>query len=120
MKTRVLSVVLSYLIVATASFGVEVIVESARQIPIVKDVDVVVIGGASAAVEAAVAASESGANVFLLAPRPYLGDDICGSMHLGSKRMKTRTRKSPGKFLRRPRKPSSPSRAWAAIRTRLI
>ena len=60
----------------------EVIVESPRQIPVVKDVDVVVVGGASAAVEAAVAAAESGAKVFLLAPRPYLGDDICGTMHL--------------------------------------
>lgn len=59
-----------------------VIAESARQIPILYDVDVVVVGGSSGAVSAAVAAAQNGARVFLAAPRPYLGEDICGTYRL--------------------------------------
>ena len=54
-----------------------VLMEPARQIPVVYQVDVVVVGGSSAAVAAACAAAEQQAKVFLMAPRPYLGDDIC-------------------------------------------
>ena len=56
--------------------------EPARQIPILYDVDVVVVGGTSGAVAAAVAAAAEGAKVFLAAPRPYLGEDICGTYRL--------------------------------------
>ena len=42
--------------------------ESAREIPIAYDVDVVVVGGSTGAVSAAVAAAEAGAKVFLAAP----------------------------------------------------
>lgn len=56
--------------------------ESARDIPIAYDVDVVVVGGSSAAVAAAVAAAEDGAKVFLAAPRPYLGEDLCATYRL--------------------------------------
>jgi flavin-dependent dehydrogenase len=63
---------------ATAHAGTE----SARQIPVLYDVDVLVVGGASGAVTAAVAAAREGATVFLAAPRPYLGDDICGTYRL--------------------------------------
>ena len=52
------------------------------QIPVLYDVDVVVVGGTSAAVAAATAAAEDGATVFLAAPRPYLGEDICGTYRL--------------------------------------
>jgi hypothetical protein len=70
---------------ATTGAGVpdgEVVVESARQIPVLYDVDVLVVGGTSGAVTAAVAAAENGATVFLAAPRPYLGEDICGTYRL--------------------------------------
>ncbi len=53
--------------------------ESSRQIPVIADVDLVVIGGSSRAVAAAVAAARTGCKVFLVAYMPYLGDDICGS-----------------------------------------
>lgn len=53
--------------------------ESARKIPIISDADIVVIGGSSRAVAAAVAAARTGSKVFLAAPLSYLGDDICGS-----------------------------------------
>jgi flavin-dependent dehydrogenase len=59
-----------------------VVAESAREIPVLYDVDVVVVGGGAGAVSAAVAAAENGARVFLAAPRPYLGEDLCGTYRL--------------------------------------
>ena len=59
-----------------------VVGESARAIPVAYDVDVVVVGGSSGAVSAAVAAAEKGAKVFLAAPRPYLGEDMCATLRL--------------------------------------
>jgi len=56
--------------------------QSAREIPLLYDVDVVVVGGTSGAVTAAVAAAQEGASVFLAAPRTYLGEDICGTYRL--------------------------------------
>ena len=58
------------------------VVEPADSIPVIQDVDVVVVGGASGGVEAALAAAKSGAKVFLVAPRPYLGEDICATYRL--------------------------------------
>ena len=60
----------------------ERVAESARDIPIAYDVDVVVAGGSSGAVAAAVEAAKAGAKVFVAAPRPYLGEDLCGTMRL--------------------------------------
>ncbi len=57
-------------------------VEPAGTIPVLAEVDVVVVGGASGGVEAALAAAKNGATVFLVAPRPYLGEDICGTYRL--------------------------------------
>jgi flavin-dependent dehydrogenase len=54
------------------------VLESAREIPVVADVDVVVVGGGSGGVAAAAEAAKSGAKVFLAAPRMYLGEDLCG------------------------------------------
>src|SRR5690606_38621449 len=53
--------------------------QSGRAIPIVYDVDVIVIGGATSAISAAVAASQNLARVCLITNLPYLGDDICGT-----------------------------------------
>ena len=53
--------------------------ETSRDIPFLEETDVIVVGGSSGAVAAAVAARRAGSNVFLIAPLPYLGDDICGS-----------------------------------------
>jgi len=55
---------------------------SARRIPVAYDVDVVVVGGTSGGVAAAVEAAEKGAKVFLAAQRPYLGSDLCGTYRL--------------------------------------
>jgi len=62
--------------------GAAVVTESARRIPVACDVDVVVVGGSTAGVEAAVAAAQAGATVFLAAPRPYLGEDLCATKRL--------------------------------------
>jgi flavin-dependent dehydrogenase len=59
-----------------------VVDELAKAIPVVHDVDVVVVGGSSAGVAAAVAAARAGASVFVAAPRPYLGEDLCASYRL--------------------------------------
>jgi len=56
--------------------------QSERRIPVAYDVDVVVVGGTSAAVAAATAAAKQGVSVFLAAPQPYLGEDICGTYSL--------------------------------------
>lgn len=56
--------------------------ESPKEIPVASDVDVVVVGGSSGAVAAACEAAKQGSRVFLLAPRPYLGTDICSTLRL--------------------------------------
>lgn len=56
--------------------------QSGRQIPVAQSVDVVVIGGTSAAVSAAVSAANKGADVYLVAPKPYLGEDLCATLRL--------------------------------------
>ena len=53
--------------------------ETARQIPVIQEVDLVVVGGSSAAVVAAATAAKAGRSVFLVAYMPYLGEDICGT-----------------------------------------
>jgi hypothetical protein len=58
------------------------ICESARDIPIAYKVDVVVVGGSSSAVSAAVSAANAGVSVFLAAPYPYLGEDMCATLRL--------------------------------------
>ena len=53
-----------------------------HRVPVLAQVDLLVVGGSSAAVAAAVAAATSGATVFLVAPLPYLGDELCGCLNL--------------------------------------
>ena len=54
----------------------DTVAESGREIPVLKDVDVVVVGGTYGAVGAALAAKEAGSSVFLVAPRTHLGEDV--------------------------------------------
>ena len=100
-KVNVLSLVASFarlfagclLLGLVSSVQGEEILESAREIPLVRSTDVLVVGGSSAGVTAAVAAKKAGAKVFLVAPRPYLGDDIAGTLRLaleGNERPETR------------------------------
>ena len=52
------------------------------ELPLVQDVDVLVVGGGVGAVRAASAARKAGAEVFLAAPRPQLGEDFCGPLRV--------------------------------------
>ncbi|MGQ8337941.1 FAD-dependent oxidoreductase [Sunxiuqinia sp. A32] len=56
--------------------------QSARQIPVAYVVDVLVVGGATAGVAAAIQAKQNGALTFLVAQEPYLGEDLCGTFRL--------------------------------------
>jgi len=60
----------------------KVVTASPRRIPVAYDVDVLVVGGTSGGVAAAVQAAEDGASVFLASMEPYLGSDICGTYRL--------------------------------------
>jgi len=64
------------------SIGAAGVVETAREIPLAYDVDVVVAGGSLAGVEAACAAADHGAQVLLVESRPYVGYDLCGTQKL--------------------------------------
>lgn len=54
----------------------------AANLPVVADVDVVVVGGSLSAVTAGLEAAKAGAKVFIVAPRPYFGEDICATKRL--------------------------------------
>lgn len=59
--------------------------ESKREIPLIADVDLVIVGGSSRAVAAAATAARTGCSVYLVASMPYPGDDICGSFLIDRK-----------------------------------
>lgn len=73
---------LAAVLAAGRAAGSEVVVPPA-EVPVAHEVDVVVVGGSAGAVAAAVAARQAGASVFLAAPRPYLGDDVAGTLRFG-------------------------------------
>ena len=62
--------------------GAETVGEPARDLPLIEDVDVAVVGGGFAAASAALAAKEAGANVFVVMPRQNPGDDIASTRRL--------------------------------------
>jgi len=64
------------------AFGAESVHQSSRQIPVVRKVDLVVVGGTLGAVAAATEAAKEGVRVLLVGSRPYLGEDICATMRL--------------------------------------
>ncbi|MEY4482929.1 MAG: hypothetical protein RL693_381 [Verrucomicrobiota bacterium] len=73
---------IGFLAVSLTALMASEVVQPAGSLPVAAEVDVIVIGGSSAGVTAAVKAAEHGAKVFLAAPRPYLGEDICGTYRL--------------------------------------
>lgn len=76
------SLVLAVLVPSVTPIAGQVVNESARQIPVAYEVDVVVVGGGTGAVSAAVTAASEGAKVFLAAPHPYLGEDMTATLQL--------------------------------------
>ncbi|MDR2440408.1 MAG: FAD-dependent oxidoreductase [Planctomycetaceae bacterium] len=53
-----------------------------RPVPVVEEVDLLVVGGSTANVVTAIEASQAGAKVLLLTPLPYLGDDLTATLKL--------------------------------------
>jgi glycine/D-amino acid oxidase-like deaminating enzyme len=82
MKTIMCAALLGLTVVANAPGAPATVYESARDIPLAYDVDVVVVGGGVGAVSAAAAAADAGAEVFLAAPRTYLGEDVAGTLRM--------------------------------------
>ncbi|MBN1853112.1 MAG: FAD-dependent oxidoreductase [Pirellulales bacterium] len=72
----------SFLFLPAVASAAKFVQESAREIPVAYTTDVVVVGGSTGAVAAAIAAAEEGANVFLAAPYPYLGEDMTATLRL--------------------------------------
>lgn len=70
------------LVAAHVVGAAEMVRESARDIPVAYDVDVVVVGGSTGAVSAAIAVAQQGSSVFLAAPYPYLGEDMTATLQL--------------------------------------
>jgi ribulose 1,5-bisphosphate synthetase/thiazole synthase len=70
------------LLTTAPTVGAETVFQSPRQLPVVRQTDVVVVGGSLPAVAAAVQAAQSGASVLLVAPRTYVGDDLGGTLRL--------------------------------------
>ncbi|MBR1871111.1 MAG: FAD-dependent oxidoreductase, partial [Kiritimatiellae bacterium] len=70
------------LCVSALNILADVVRESARELPVIADVDVVVAGGGFAATAAAIAAKEAGASVFLVMPRQNPADDIISTRRL--------------------------------------
>ena len=82
MKNTALAI-LTALSLPAGSVLADTVRESARDIPVITNVDVVVVGGSAAGVAAAVAARKAGATVYLASERPYLGADMAGTLELG-------------------------------------
>ena len=80
---RMAGILLTLTVVALSNGRAQqLVLELERDMPVAYDVDVVVVGGTTRGVEAAVAAAKEGASVFLAAPRPYLGEDVCATYRL--------------------------------------
>jgi ribulose 1,5-bisphosphate synthetase/thiazole synthase len=82
MKSRIFGVVVAILSLNIRADNVGFVSQSARDIPIETEVDVLVVGGSTAAVVAAQAAATAGASVYLIAPRLYLGEEMCATLRL--------------------------------------
>lgn len=67
---------------AASAFAQAEVAQPAGSVPVLHEVDVVVVGGGSGGVAAAIEAAKKGAKVFVAAPRPYLGEDICATYRL--------------------------------------
>lgn len=82
MTTALRTAVFASLAAILSAPAAELVRSPARDLPVIHDVDVVVVGGASAGVAAAAEAAKAGAKVFLATPYPYLGDDLCATYRL--------------------------------------
>lgn len=71
-----------FAVAAVPASASDTMVEPAKDVPLVADVDAVVVGGTLAGVSVAARLHELGMSVYLVAPRPYLGEDTAGKLRL--------------------------------------
>lgn len=69
-----------FIFLSNFAFSQERIAEGSKKLQVAYDVDIVIAGGSTYAVTAAISAAEQGAKVFLTTDRPYLGEDLCQHM----------------------------------------
>ncbi len=77
-----LALSIAFLLAGVHAEAGKCILESAREIPLMDQTDVVIAGGSTGAVQAALAARQAGARVFLVTQYPYLGEDMCATGRL--------------------------------------
>jgi len=99
--------------------GGQFVFQSERMIPVIANVDIVIVGGSTAAVAAAESAANSGADVFLAAPRPYLGEDMCATLRLEAE-AKTASATPLAKKLFSKGNPSAPGHIKAVLAQALV
>ncbi len=78
--TRIVALLLMFCSMATAQD--KFVTVSERQLPIAYEVDVLVVGGSTGDVAAAIEAQKAGAKTMLITERPYLGDDMTATLRL--------------------------------------
>jgi flavin-dependent dehydrogenase len=81
-SARVVVVMALLAVCSGAAAEMNFVVESESMLPVAYDVDVLVVGGSLAGVQAACAAAGDGASVVLIEDRPYLGYDLCATQRL--------------------------------------
>jgi NADPH-dependent 2,4-dienoyl-CoA reductase/sulfur reductase-like enzyme len=99
--------------------GAEFVPQSARQVPVVRQVDLVVVGGTVGAVAAATEAARAGVKVLLVGARPYLGEDLSATMRLGLEETET----PQGELTRQifsEQQPTTPLRVKQALEAALL
>lgn len=88
------------------------ILEPEKVIPLIQDVDVVVIGGACGAVAASESAARAGAKVFLATPGLCLGEDIAGTLRLWADATAIGTSELMGRIFPAPEKGPAPGHVY--------
>ncbi len=76
------SVFVAQILLSAGIVQAAVVMESARELPVVQDVDVVVVGGSCGAVSAAHAARKMGMRVYLVTSYDTLGENMAGTLRL--------------------------------------
>lgn len=77
-----LATILLFFLAGFTIFGTQLATRLNGSIPVLDNVDVVIVGGTSGGVQAAVSAAKAGARVFLICERSFAGEDICSTYRL--------------------------------------
>ena len=75
-------ILLGAVCLSVGAASAQTLAESQKTVPLIQDVDVVVVGGTCGAVSAAEAAARNGAKVFLVTASACLGEDVAGTLRV--------------------------------------